>query len=338
MSVILAAIGFGHMADGTHTMPDPEMVAEQWSGSGYGYKIEDNGDGRKWYRSYGSDLAVTSWTWAGETEIYASFRAYRGVASGPAVISFKDGASHLGAISINTSGYVVYSTYTSPSPTISIVATSTAALPLDSWTHIEVRVIFHGSSGSVKIWINGVLDSDTTGIDTINAGTSCTKVVLFQNNFDPDYKYGDFIIHNDSAPLGDAGVYYLPASADGVDTNFTPSAGDNYQCVDEIGTDEDTTYNESDGTAGHRDSLANAGISGITPISVGALVRARKTAGGAATLLPGIVHSGSETQGAARTLGEDYNTLEEWVDDVPGGAGWTLTQIGNAEVSYEVGA
>ena len=339
-TVILAALGFGYLSDGSIGLPNDEFTGEQWGDSdGFGYTLADNGDGRKWMSRFGNPPKFRTWSWSGETEIYFSCRVYRGVTRGAVICSPLDGANRLGSIGMNDDGEIVYSNNQFSTYVNSIVATSVGNVLVGTWAHIEVRVIFHNSTGSVKIWINGILDSDTTGIDTIYAGTSCTKFIVLETLSDAEHLWGDIVIHNDSAPLGDVGVYYIPPDADGVDADFTPSAGiDNYAMVDEIGSDGDTTYNESDGTAGHRDSLENGGIADIAPISVGYLVRARNTAGGAATIIPGIVHSGSEDQGAARTLSESYAAFEGFMDDVPGGAGWTLTQIGNAEVSYEVGA
>jgi len=339
MSKILLAEGFGNLTDGTHTVAsEREIFGEQWPSVGANYVIDDIGDGRKWCKAPANytNPAFASKSWTGETEIYFSCRIYRGDTGYSGVVYFYSGANTLGGIWIDTNGKVSYSNY--PHTTIGIVAVSTASLPLDSITHIEVKVTFHNSTGAVRIWINGVEDSNTTGIDTINAGTSCTGVVLMKEDGRLLWKYTDFIVHNDTGPLGDVGVYYFPANADGAETDFTPSAGDNYQCLDDIGPDEDTTYNESDGTAGHRDTINTTNPTGLTIISVGALVRARKTDTGAATLLIGAKHSTNETQSAAKALSTDYLTLLEFIDDVPGGTGWTLTQVQDALVSYEVGA
>ena len=109
--------------------------------------------------------------------------------------------------------------------------------------------------------------------------------------------------------------------------------------VDEVGPDEDATYNESDGTAGHRDSFETAGVSSVTVLSVGVLTRARKTSTGAATLLLGIAEGGTEEQSAAKALTEDYLTMVEFFDVNPDTlAAWTPAEVTAAEHSYEVGA
>lgn len=346
MSDILVAEGFGNLTDGSHPDgSDREILGTQWVSFERDFFLTDRGDGRKWISTVSYTTNLQSYSWAGKTTIFVAFRLKKAVASNTALINFYDGTSWLGVLGINAAGSIVYTLGANSSPTVDVVATSVGTVPLNTETHVEVKIVFNNSAGSVKIWLNGVLDSDTTGKDTIKYGTSCTCTRWLggqsytQSPPDDEDLFGDFIVHSAADALGDLGVYYLPVDADGVDADFTPSAGDNYQCVDEIGPDEDTTYNESDGTAGHRDSFETAGVSGMTVHSVGVLARARKTDTGAATLLLGAVHGGSEDQSAAKTLSEDYLTLVEFFDTCPStAAAWSAAEVTAAELSCEVGA
>jgi hypothetical protein len=152
------------------------------------------------------------------------------------------------------------------------------------------------------------------------------------------WKIGDIVMHGSASPIGDAGVYYLPASSDGADTDFTPSDGSDHSAmVGEIGPDEDTTYNESDGTVGHRDSYLTDGIAGLNIISVGALARKRKTDTGTSSVKLGVRYNASEDQGAAIGLGEAYGTYVEYFDVNPDTtAAWQAAQIATTEITIEV--
>jgi hypothetical protein len=309
----LLAEGFGNVKDGTHTAGvDRQILGDQWASYGANFAIEDIGDGRKWMKTPStSDVQVNLQTtgWTGVSTIALCIRVLRSAHEDTGLWEIKDGSTIMCTVAINSSGQVVVAKTTGFGGA-GILTSS--AIPLDTETHIEVRLVLHNTTGAAYIYFNGVLDCSVTGVDTIyNLGSVCTNVYMFgQYNWDlPNTtKWTDMIVHTEASPLGDTGVYYLQTDAAGTDADFTPSAGSNYQNVDEVGPDEDTTYNESDGTAGHRDSFNCEAISGVTVLAVGTLVRARKTDVGDASLLLGAVYSGSETQSAAKALTEQYLT------------------------------
>jgi hypothetical protein len=340
----LLADGFGNLSDGTHTAGvTREILGDQWASYAASFAIEDIADGRKWLKTPSSSdvrIGLLTTGWSGVATIVLCFRVKPSDRDASGIAKLMDGTSVLGFVGMDTNGSVVYDAGSAVGSNRRITS---SALPLNTETHVEVRIVLHNSTGAVTIYLNGVEDAAVTGQDTINAGTSCTIINFFSStdnttDLRTGWKFTDIIVHTEASPLGDTGVYFLPADGVGTDDDFTPSAGSNYQCADEIGPDEDTTYNESDGTAGHRDSFACDDISGVTVLAVGTLVRARKTDTGDATILVGAVHSGSETQSSAKALTEQYLTKINFLEDVPGGAGWTGTQVSAAEISYEVGA
>ena len=348
MSDFLLADGFGNLSDGTHTAgATREILGDLWTAYGANFVIEDRGDGRKWMKNKGSvsRINLVSLALPDLTTLRFCFRIIRATAADVMLCSLFDGASNMGGIYINAAGQVVYSNYfTGDQPDAGIVATG-PVIPTNTETFVEVVVVLgNAAAGSVTFYVGGVLDSTVASIDTINSGTACDILKICYYSTDtyglPDgWKLSDFIVHTAASPLGDVGVFYVPCDTAGTDADFTPSAGSNEDNVDEIGPDEDTTYNESDGTAGHRDSFTGDGVSGVTVLSVASLVRARKTDSGAATLILGAVHGASEDQSAARSLSEDYLTLIEFFDDCPStAAAWTPAQVTAAELSYEVGA
>lgn len=344
MSDFLLADGFGNLSDGLHTAgATREVLGDQWSGFTQNFNVEDMGDGRKWLKNKGSPdkIHLQSGIWSGQATLRLAFRLYRGDNANSILFGFHDGASVLGCLSCDVGGALTYRINTDYDIDYG-VASSTSTIPLLTETHVEVVITFHNSTGAVSFYINGILSNTVSGIDTIAAGTSCTSIVVAPARYaaiglNDGWKIGDVLVHTASSPIGDVGIYYRPVDAAGTDSDFTPSAGSNEDNVDEVGPDEDATYNESDGTSGHRDALQCEAITGVNVLSVQALVRARKTGAGAASLKVGAYSNGSEDQSAAKGLSTAYLTLVHFADDNPDtGNPWTPAEVSAAEVSYEV--
>ena len=332
MSDILIAEGFGYLKDGSHVVgTDREILGSQWTAYSSNLSIEDRADGRKWFKGTNGWFALTSDTFADQTEFAISFLVKPPGTYGGAhdqLFDFYDGADRLGFIGITSAGVLQY--------TGGSTQTLSGALPVSTETHVEVRILLHNSTGWLKSWINGVLYTEITGIDTLENGSALDSMVL--NYLRSNWLVGDIALHTMTSPLGAPGVYYLPAASDGTDTDFTPSAGtDHFAMVDEVGPDEDTTYNESAGTSLHRDSYLTAGITGLTVLSVSPLIRARKTDTGTSSIKVGLRHSATEGQGAAIGLSEDYLTYMEWMDTNPStSAAWAAAAIAATEATVQV--
>jgi len=348
MSDFLLADGFGNLADGAHVAAtDRSPLGSQWTSFSADFVLTDRSDGRKWLSVATSrKISLQSRDLGAISTVAICFRVYRADATSCVFIKLVNAANEMGWIGINAAGSIVYSNGRYGVAGDAVVATSSDAVPTTTETFVEVRVTLGDTAaGAVSFYLNGVLSNTVSGIDTCYNFTRTTlQSIVFgasltaADTLIAGWKYGDIIVHTGSSPIGDVGVYYRPVDADGADSDFTPSAGANYQCADEIGPDEDTTYNESDGTAGHRDSFETAGVAGMSVLSVGVMVRARKTDAGAATLLLGAIHGASEDQSSAKALTEDYLTLVEFFDDCPSGGAWDAAKVTAAELSHEVGA
>jgi len=343
MSDFLLAEGFGNLSDGVHTAgATTEILGEQWTGYEQNFWIVDRGDGRKWLTS-GGIVALASKNLGDPSTFSVCFRIYRGDSVACTLVRLNDAAGLIGHITILANGTIGYQIALLGTPYATWTCDNT--IPLATETFVELRFVLSDTVGSIAFYLDGVLINTVSGIDNCySTGRTNLRNVVYGDGqtvnavFRGGWKYGDFIVHTAAAGIGDPGVFYLPADADGADADFTPSAGANWQCVDEIGPDEDTTYNESDGTAGHRDSFETAGVSGMAVLSVGVLVRARKTDTGVATLLLGAIDGASEDQSAPKGLSAAYQTFLEFFDDAPAGGAWNAAKVTAAEFSYEVGA
>jgi hypothetical protein len=144
--------------------------------------------------------------------------------------------------------------------------------------HIEVKLLSHASAGTAEVKLDGVSVGALTGLNT--TGTSITLISIGSGS--TASKLDNFFIADDfvgemrsilSSPTSDSSV------------QFTPSAGSNYQNVDDTAQDGDTTYNESS-TVGHKDlfGFADIATSGIDVKCVSLVTVARKDDAGERTL------------------------------------------------------
>lgn len=152
--------------------------------------------------------------------------------------------------------------------------TSTTTVQDDAWHHIEVEFFRNASTGYVKCWIDGTLDINSTsintgsvsliGMDTLNIGNSRSSGSV------ADFvRFDDIVLWDDEGVVGFKGqigqhrIYGLTVDGAGGSSQFTPSAGSNYQNVDEQSNDFDSTYNESS-TNGHKDLYTYTALGDIS--------------------------------------------------------------------------
>jgi hypothetical protein len=228
--------------------------------------------------------------------------------------------------------------------------TSVTALSANTWYYIEWKVTIADSisASTCKVRINGV-DAITvaTGQDLKNTANSSANqlylghyTVTSAGNI---WYYDDLYVCNTSGSvnndfLGDVRVETLYPSGAGNTTQFTPSAGSNYQCVDDADPDDDTTYVES-GTVGHVDTYAFDDLS-ASPTSVFGIqtvIMARKTDGGSRTATPVVRSGGTDYDGTTFGLADTYTCDHQvWENDPDTAAAWTESGINAAEFGFEV--
>lgn len=178
-------------------------------------------------------------------------------------------------------------------------------IPQEAWTYIEGRVVIHASSGAVELRVNG---SETpalnlSGVDTENyAGEGITQVCvgLYEDNNSFRGRCTDFCVWTEGgeAPtgwIGECQVDTLLPTGAGSSTDFTASAGSNYQCVDEVPNNLGTDYVESS-TDGDVDLYAMADLAEepATIHAVAVAVSAAKTDAGSGSI-KSVMKSGATT-------------------------------------------
>lgn len=116
-----------------------------------------------------------------------------------------------------------------------IVATGTKTIGLNTTYRIEIYLKIADSGGRVVVKIDGVTDIDFTGDTLYGAYTQFNRVRLGHG---PSVSwttsaYFDNFIMDDADWIGDTNIQAVVPTGAGNTTGWTPSAGNNWECVDE---------------------------------------------------------------------------------------------------------
>lgn len=222
------------------------------------------------------------------------------------------------------------------------LATATVAMPT-SHVHFEMRALIADSGGRVVVKINGSTVIDFTGDTQEHASTSTVSTISRQGSTFSTRYFDDFWVCDTtgSAPyntfLGDARVRTLVPTAAGSSTQFTPSTGSNWSCVDELPY-SDTDYVAS-ATSGHTDTYTTSdvpsGVASVLAVQVHGV--ALKTDSGAMSV-KGAVKSGATTYaGSAVALATTATTfLDLRTTDPNTASAWTVSGVNALEVGVQV--
>ena len=138
--------------------------------------------------------------------------------------------------------------------TATLVATSANSLLANTWYLLETHVKIDDSVGLIEVRIDGIdfvsFSGDTKpGADTTFDAVVATTGITFYLD---DLAFNDTTGGVDDSWCGDGKIVMLPPSSAGDTTQWTPSAGSNWQNADDVPPDGDTTYN-SENTSGDVD-------------------------------------------------------------------------------------
>jgi len=231
-----------------------------------------------------------------------------------------------------------------------IATTSGVSILSQAWYYIEIKAIIDDSVGQIVIKVNGTnILTTTADKDTLNGSNAYVQKVYFSGAYGIANAYWDDFYwldgsgdapHNDF--LGDIRVDVLRPNGAGSHTEFTPSAGSNYQNVDETpGPDDDTTYNDGD-TTNDEDSYALGNLpapSGTTIYGVKSQITARKTDAGDRKCKVITRSGGSDYLGAEISLLDSFQTMAEIDEDNPDdSSAWEDADVNGMEVGIKVTA
>ena len=212
------------------------------------------------------------------------------------------------------------------------------------WSYIELG---YTKAGAVTLKVNEVALVEETGLSTNFDTTLISMYTTASAN--PDCYFQDLYILDGIAAaagpanndfLGDVRVDIVRPDAPGTHTDFTPSAGANWENVDEVAMDSDTTYNKSE-VVGDKDTygledilLTGADIFGIQQHTV-----ARKDDASIRYIKQLIKSGATEDLGTEIQLSDNYVGYQRVFDADPNtDLEWTESGVNALESGIEVTA
>ena len=211
-----------------------------------------------------------------------------------------------------------------------------------NWYYITVDATIHATAGSVLVAVDHVYVLNLAGVNTQATAHAYVTTVVLSGSYQ-DYVCDWYITDNvvagaePVATIGDVRIVALRPSGVGSNAAFTPSAGANWQNVDDAPVpDDDATYNAS-ATPTDLDSFVTPGLGAVVANTIPAVFvksYARKDDAGVRTLA-GFVKLGASTETAAGTpLSAGYAWQADKFPLDPAGAAWTKANVNAAEFGY----
>lgn len=231
-------------------------------------------------------------------------------------------------------------------------STADGSVVAGQWVHVDIEAVLHDTTGSVKVWLDGALALNLTGVDTRNGGSGATLdywVIGAANGLSVGYIEDLYALTGAggtfTAPLGEVAVEAFRPAADGASADWTPSTGtDRFATVDEYvdhttapgggGMPNTTDYNASS-TNGATDlftlgrSPAVTGILAIQHVVYGL--------GAGSSIVPVVRSAGTTYAGTAQALTGSYRYYTELSTTDPAtGLPWTWQTFHAAEWGYRL--
>lgn len=270
--------------------------------------------------------------------------ALPGAASRTPLVSILDGATEQVSLDINPAGTLSLYRGTAAG---TLLGTSVTALSINTYYYIELKTVIHATTGTYEIRVNSTNVLSGTGANTAASGVAQWTGVQIGRNYSGSgaatiQDYDDLYTCDGSGAtntdfLGPIRVKAIYADGAGASTDFTPSAGLNFQNVDEALTDGDTTYN-SESTAGDHDTYTFAAI-GLTGTVKGVQTNlmVRSDGAGAETIAPMIRISTTDYQGTTVGITTSYaDSMQVYAVSPATAAAWTVSEIDGAEFGIKL--
>lgn len=225
-----------------------------------------------------------------------------------------------------------------------ILATGSIAVGINAWSCIEFHAKIDDAAGVVQTKVDGVSDIDFTGDTKHGSYTGIDHMTLgFDESNSNTLGYYDDIAINDTTGsdnnswIGRGGIYGLFPEGAGTHTDFTPSAGDNHDCVDEVPPNDDTDYVESN-VVGHQDTYA---MDDLVPTdgdiqAVQWIARAKLDAAGSGNFQRALRYDGTDYNGSDLAVDVSYAYFQEILEECPDETAWTIAKVNALEAGMEI--
>jgi hypothetical protein len=230
------------------------------------------------------------------------------------------------------------------------LGTGTTKISLGAWYYLEIKVLIDNTNGGFWLKVNGADELrlgayavSPVGLDTQYTANAIVNSISFTGSGYGGEYLDDVYICDDSGStnndfLGDIRVETIVPTGAGNTTQWTPSAGNNWDCVNDIVALADTDY-VSETTASEKDTYA---FGNLTPTSgtikgVQIMIGARKDDAGSRSIAPVYRPTSTDYDGTTGVVSDSYTYLSEIKEVSPEtSAAWTIAEINGAEFGVKL--
>jgi len=221
------------------------------------------------------------------------------------------------------------------------IETSLSQLNTDTWYYLELKVLTHDSAGTYEVRIDNADWVSGTGVDTQPGSNAYHTAVRLGALFGGQARYDDMYVLDASGSenndfLGNRQVVPLRPDGDGDLSDWTPSTGNNYENVDDVQRDDDTTYNETN-TANDVDLYDYADSTGLATINGVMITTCVRVTTGSMDMKT-VIKSGSTTdESSPATITQQAYVSKTYLaeQDPNTAAAWTPTNLNAAQFGIE---
>lgn len=264
-----------------------------------------------------------------------------------AFFTLYNGSRALFAVSLNQDG--TFSAYRKVVGLPVLLGTTVQALNDDEWAYVQIRwFLSTGNDGEIVIKVNGNTVMTFTGRTCPDAtdmfpfgatGAEWTSINPMGQASEPspflvmrmcDLYLCDRVAPNDDF-LGDISIAYIKPDGVGAASGWTPSAGANWECVDEVPPNDETDYVETT-TPATRDTYTFEDVLG-DPVAIQVCNYCRKDGVGGASVAVVTRQGGVDYDGPEQGIGStsyDYR-LQPYDTNPATSAQWTKAEMDAGE-------
>lgn len=248
------------------------------------------------------------------------------------LLQWKKGATILGCLTHHNTPYI--KVYLGNKATL--LDTLGSGLPVFTYMVIEVKVVLHDTNGIIEVKIDGQSVYSYAGDTMPGADADIDSVAFFGGCVSYNTNIDDIAVCDNSGAafnswMNGMKIHRVAPSGAGNYAQWTPSAGDNYACVDETPPSM-ADYVES-ATPGHKDSYAMGDAAVDVTGIAGVVFRYWGQGGGQIKRLCRV--GSTDYLGAALTLPGSFNKVEELMSEKPGGGAWDVSTFNAMEAGME---
>ena len=281
------------------------------------------------------------------SELWVRIAVLGQILNGPpeSFLEFLDGATVQLVFATNNVGILLLYRGTT------LIASGGAIPNSGSLVCVEAHIVFHGTTGSVTAWINGVQVLTFTGstISTANARATgfrfgVRKFSGWLGGGDSSAFWLDDLAINDTTGslnngrIGQGGIFPLFPTADTADKDWARSAGsDNFSLVNSAPPDDDTTYVTAT-SVGDRDLYEFGNLTNVNSIDAVAVSGRLRTTVGAGAPVGFAMRSGATTGDvASHQVSGQWTTFTDVVEADPNtAAAWTLAAVNSLQAGFTI--